>query len=77
VTHEQFHAQLGLPLTVTRVRKCVRAIAADHRDAEVAHVLEDALHRAVLAHVAAGFDGKEVAAAALKTRKLNFPRWYS
>jgi hemerythrin-like domain-containing protein len=75
MTHDQFKAQLGLPLTVERVKRCVRYIRQEQGDDEVAHAREDELHRAVLAHVSAGFDGKEVAAAALKTTKLTFARW--
>jgi hemerythrin-like domain-containing protein len=77
MTTEQFRRQLGLPLTVERVKRCVQYIRDVQGDDEVAHAREDELHRAVLAHVASGFDGTAVAAAAVKTTKLKFSRWCS
>ena len=48
-------------------------------DPESKHIEEDQLYETVLKAIAAGNvkDPAECAKAALKTKELNFPRWYS
>lgn len=61
-------------MTWQEVRERVEAIRAQADDPEVAHVMEDRLWFEVLS-VMAQWDGCEIAAEALKTREIEFPRW--
>jgi len=66
-------------LTVADVERAVKKIGAVARDPEDAHSQEDALHCLVLSAIAAGDvadeDVRAVAAAAIKTKDIDFPRW--
>lgn len=63
-------------MTVEDVRRDVAQIAADAGDPETAHSSEDALMVAVLKEIAAGSpDAAALAAEALKTAAIDFPRW--
>lgn len=63
-------------MTPNQVRDRVHAINPD--DPEAAHADEDAIRVDVLAAIAAGApDPAGLAAAALETQRLNFPRYYA
>lgn len=63
-------------MTPADVRLRVEAIAAAHGDYEMAHGDEDRLHQDVLRAIAAGApDAAELAAEALRTLELDFPRY--
>lgn len=65
-------------MTVAYVEKRIRQIAAIQDDDERAHALEDKLWKQVLRAIANGAsDGQALAAAAIKTKKLKFCRWYA
>ena len=66
-------------LTVEEIEKRVALIRAMSWDRELAHVGEDNLRRDVLAAIADGTaeDPARCAAAALKTREINFVRCYA
>lgn len=65
------------PELVTRCVEIIKAIGEDYIDDEVAHVMEDELHQAVLKYVASVSDiyAQEMAGIALTTSKLKFARW--
>jgi hypothetical protein len=64
-------------MTVEEVERRVEEIRAAAGDDEVAHSLEDKLHRDVLAYFAEHerWDVRDIAQEALKTRELGFARW--
>ncbi|MFP8960022.1 hypothetical protein ACLIYP_05530 [Streptomyces nanhaiensis] len=63
-------------LTAEDIARRLAEIHAVQDDNEAAHGLEDALHRDVLAAIAAGApDAELLAAAALRTETLDFGRW--
>jgi len=64
-------------MTVKDVYKTIGAIEAKREDDETAHILEDALHQAVLRAIADGECDHPnlVAAAALQTNSISFSRW--
>ncbi len=64
-------------MTVAGIQKVVAAIAKASNDEETAHAMEDALWESVLEHIALVSDGRsgDLAAEALKTREIKFPRW--
>jgi hypothetical protein len=63
-------------MTIEEVRAEVRHIAAAAGDPEAAHSNEDALWANVLRAIAAGVDdAADLAAEALKTEDIRFPRW--
>jgi len=65
-------------LTVEDVNKRVQEVADNTGDPEVAHSMEDALLWEVLEEISEGkhpLNAAEIAQAALKTRKMGFPRW--
>ena len=65
-------------MTPAEVRARVRRIAALEADPEAAHDEEDRLRGEVLNAIAAGApDAAELAAIAIETRALSFPRWYA
>lgn len=65
-------------LTVEDVARRLAEIHAAQDDAEVAHGMEDVLRADVLAAIAAGApDAPILAAAALRSDQLDFPRWYA
>ena len=66
-------------MNVADVAKAVKQIRRCAADAEKAHGLEDALWESVLEAIAGGeVDNPEaVCLEALKTRKINFARWYA
>lgn len=56
----------------------VTAIQDRAGDYEVAHSMEDSLHRAALKVIAAGYDEpRKLAKIVLKTRRIEFSRWYA
>jgi hypothetical protein len=60
------------------VRARLAEICGCDDDNETAHILEDALHRDVLLAIAEGAEnGKELAKLALKSRDIDFSRWYA
>ncbi len=64
-------------MTVKEVEERVYKIDQSIRDDEVAHGAEDELHQDVLQAIAEGAENASgLAAAALKTKDLNFARWY-
>lgn len=65
-------------MTVEEVEAKVQAIDDNKRDSESAHGDEDDLHQDVLKAIADGAPhAKELAAAALKTKDIEFSRWYA
>lgn len=64
-------------MNVTDVERVVAAIRTERRDPEAAHGGEDALYEAVLRAIASGEtdDPAAIAAAALKSLTVEFPRW--
>ncbi len=66
----------GGPITLAWVQRRVKVIEQMAGDDEAAHSEEDALHRKVLGEIASD-EGRaaELAAAALKTRGIDFQRW--
>jgi len=63
-------------VTPADVRLRVAAIEAAHDDYEMAHSDEDSLHHDVLRAIAAGApNAAELAAEALRTLELDFPRY--
>ena len=64
-------------MTVGRVLNKVEDIRHAAGDAEAAHGMEDQLHQDVLEAIANGRcqEPKKVAAAALLTKEIEFPRW--
>ncbi len=71
-------AVVGVAVTPEEVRRRADAVAYLHDDPESAHQTEDALHVDVLYAIAGGApNAAELAAAALRTRSLTFPRWYA
>jgi hypothetical protein len=65
-------------ITVAGVEKRVAKIAKHQNDSEEAHSLEDRLYEDVLEAIAKGHPlARELAAAALGTKELHFPRWYA
>lgn len=60
------------------VRRAVEDIRASAGDPEAAHGMQDKLFSEVLRAVANGHpDARELAAAALIAREIEFPRWYA
>ena len=69
-------AQPDVTLTAEDIARRLADIHAVQDDDEVAHGKTDALHRDVLAAIAAGApDAALLAAAALRTETLDFARW--
>lgn len=65
-------------LTVDEVKRRVAAIEQDKNDDEAAHGSEDTLWENVLEAIAEGNpDGQALAIEALKTRAIDFARWYA
>ena len=67
-------------ITMYGVKKLLRQIRKFHRlnDPEIAHSREDELFQKVLKAIANGVDNpQELAKEALKSTKLDFPRWCS
>jgi hypothetical protein len=65
-------------MTIEEIRERVQKIRDIARDGEAAHLAEDGLHQDVLKAIADGAeDPRELAAAALATRELEFARWYA
>lgn len=68
-------------MTVKGIEKAIRAIKAKNGDNEVQHGDEDNLYFSVLQAIAGGeIEGdlaKECARAVLKTKYLDFHRWYA
>lgn len=65
-------------LTVEDVARRLAEIAHHEGDDQVAHGLEDQLHADVLRAIAAGApDAEALAAAALRSKALDFARWYA
>jgi hypothetical protein len=66
-------------VTVASIKMTVEAIKLKAHDCEAAHGLEDSLHQSVLQAIANGQaeDPAECAREALKTRGLDFDRWYA
>ena len=63
-------------MTPEQVRKGIEYIAEMAHDPELAHSEEDSLHASVLQAIADGADDpRELAALALTTEDLEFPRW--
>ena len=66
-------------ITVDGVLKAINKIDATTHDPEVAHGLEDDLWREVLGAIGYGDlsaeEARELAAAALRSRTVKFPRW--
>jgi hypothetical protein len=60
-------------MTIEQVRARIAIIDASSDDAEAAHALEERLWRDVLRYLAGS--GNELAAEALKTRRIEFARW--
>lgn len=63
-------------MTIEEVRDCVQRIRSLADDDEVAHSLEDALHREVLLAISKGAP-KELAGEALLTLHIEFHRWHA
>jgi hypothetical protein len=66
------------PLTLDAIQARVNAILTIGYDPERSHTMEDALHRDTLKTIARGVSAEEaqaLAAAALKTIRIDFPRW--
>ncbi|MEJ8654830.1 hypothetical protein WKI65_44030 [Streptomyces sp. MS1.AVA.3] len=75
VTKSNTSARNESQLTVEDIDHRLAEIHAERRDDETAHGLEDALHRDVLAAIAAGApDAPLLAAAALHTEAIDFIR---
>jgi hypothetical protein len=65
-------------VTVEEVRRQVEELRAHHDDPEGAHGDEDQLHEDVLRAIADGApNAAELAALALQTIDIDFPRWYA
>lgn len=64
-------------MNVEDIRGEIQIIAEVENDADM-HMLEDGLHVAVLKAIAGGApNAAELAAEALKTREIEFTRWFS
>lgn len=64
--------------TLKNVQQCVDGMVALKGDPEVAHETEDDLYRIVLEEVAAGNpEARSMAAEALKTKLIDFARYYA
>lgn len=67
-------------MTVEDIDKCVKQIAEEAKESPPgAHISEDRLLSEVLSVIAKGLHSEtaaSLAAAALKTRNIDFPRWY-
>lgn len=75
---ELFRSVIAGPINPETVAVAAGCVACCANDDEVAHSMEDKLHRAVLRAVADGcaaHDAKYSAEIALKTTKLDFCRW--
>ena len=65
-------------VTIETIQTAVKTIAAEADDPENAHGREDNLWLMVLSAIAQGApNAAELATAALETRKIEFPRWFS
>lgn len=66
-------------LTPEEVRRRVEELAADYGDAETAHMEEDEIRRDVLEAIRDGrtTDPAGVAREALRTKEIDFPRYYA
>jgi hypothetical protein len=65
-------------VTVETIRAAVKAIAEAADDPENAHGREDGLWLTVLEAIAGGApEAAELASEALKTKKIEFSRWYA
>jgi hypothetical protein len=70
------HNDKGDEMTVAEINERVQQIKDKASDPETAHSAEDQLHDDVLQAIADGADNpRELAAAALATLKIEFPRW--
>lgn len=77
---DRFRSQVEALYTPEDVYACLTIIEAVKEDNEMAHEMEDELHRKVLGLVASGLDYtscKIMAEIALKTRDIEFVRWHA
>lgn len=65
-------------MNIESIKAEVEQIKANAHDPEVAHRMEKDLHFEVLTAISDGAENaRELAAEALKTDLLDFPRWYA
>ena len=65
-------------MDIDEVKAAVEDIRASSPDDEAAHAMEDDLHQSVLQFIAdASGEHSAIAAEALKTREIDFARWYA
>ena len=66
-------------MTLEKIKERIRNIAKISDDDEIAHIEEDSLYFDFVKHISktGNDEQRKMAIAILKTKKLNFSRWYA